>query len=190
MPRLALGIMATSKGLVVGDLKYTNTEGVIVDCNLAVGGDSIPQDVTGIDNIETSAKFVLVVEKDAVFQRLLEEAVLESSLSPLIMITGKGVPDLATRQLVYMLATQLCLPVLILTDCDPYGLDIFLMYKYSSLAMSWAAEPLAVTSSLWLGVLPSDLEPLGIPDASMKPHSKQAYVYILPKNYIFPNKQH
>ena len=36
------------------------------------------------------------------------------------MITGKGVPDLATRQLVRMLHSHASLPVLILTDCDPY----------------------------------------------------------------------
>jgi meiotic recombination protein SPO11 len=73
VPRLLLGVVATSKGLVVGDLRYVNSEDVLVDCSLAVGGDSVPQDVVEMRNIETSAKFVLVVEKDAVFQRLLEE---------------------------------------------------------------------------------------------------------------------
>ena len=48
MMQCYLGVMATSKGLVVGDLKYTNVEGVTVDCNLAVGGDTIPQDVSSI----------------------------------------------------------------------------------------------------------------------------------------------
>ena len=32
VPRLMHGVMVTSKGLVVGDLTYTNTEGVTVDC--------------------------------------------------------------------------------------------------------------------------------------------------------------
>ena len=48
MMQCYLGVMATSKGLVVGDLKYTNVEGVTVDCNLAVGGDTIPQDVSSM----------------------------------------------------------------------------------------------------------------------------------------------
>merc|ERR1712107_731469 len=80
-------------------------------------------------------------------------------------------PDLATRQLVHLLSSQFKLPVLILTDCDPYGLEIFFMYKYGSLAMSWAAEPLAVSSSVWLGLLPSELSVLDIGNSSMKPHS-------------------
>ena len=59
VPRLILGVMATSKGLVVGDLRYTNSEGVVVDCSLAVGGDAIPQDVTSLSDILTSANFIL-----------------------------------------------------------------------------------------------------------------------------------
>ena len=173
VPRLMLGVMATSKGLVVGDLTYTNTEGVTVDCGLAVGGDTIPQDVTSITDIVTEARLVLVVEKDAVFQRLLEEGILTSpAMPPLIMITGKGVPDLATRQLVRLLHLRADLPVLLLTDCDPYGLDIMLMYKFGSLAMTWAAEPLAVPSSVWLGLLPSDLDSLEIPVTSTKVHTE------------------
>ena len=171
VPRLMLGVMATTKGAVVGDLRYTNSEGVVVDCSLAIGGDAIPQDVTSITNIVTSARFILVVEKDAVFQRLLEDGIFSGCLPSLIMVTGKGVPDLATRQLVYLLSSKFLLPVLVLTDCDPYGLEIFLMYKYGSLAMSWAAEPLAVSTSVWLGLLPSELSTLDIGNSSMRPHS-------------------
>ena len=29
---------------------------------------------------------------------------------------------------------------MIMTDCDPYGLDICMMYKYDSLAIAWAVE--------------------------------------------------
>ena len=39
------------------------------------------------------------------------------------------------------------------------------------LAMAWAPERLAVPSSLWLGLLPSDVAKLGIPPESMRPLS-------------------
>ena len=98
--------MATSKGLVVGDLVYTNSEDVVVDCRLAVGGETIPQDVAGITDINTGASYILVVEKDAVFQRLLEEGILfNETLGKIILITGKGMPDIATRQLIHRFAT-------------------------------------------------------------------------------------
>ena len=173
VPRLVLGVVATSKGLVVGDLRYTNSEDVIVDCSLAVGGDSVPQDVMEMKDVVTNAKFILVVEKDAVFQRMMEEGVMGGHLPSFIMITGKGVPDLATRQLVHILSSQLGLPIMIMTDCDPYGLDICMMYKYGSLAMAWAAEHLAVPTSVWLGLLPSDISRLSIMPSSMKLHSAQ-----------------
>ena len=57
----------------------------------------------------------------------------------------------ATRQLVYRLTIQFILPVVILTDCDPYGFEIALTYKFGSLAMAWAPERLAVPSAIWLG---------------------------------------
>ena len=172
VPRSLLGIVATSKGLVVGDLKYINSEGVIVDCSLAAGGDSVPQTVLDLHHIETKAKFILVVEKDAIFQRLLEEGVLQSRLPPLIMITGKGVPDLGTRQLVRTLNIRFSLPTFVLTDYDPYGMDIFLIYKFGSLAMTWSAEPLSTPTSVWIGVNSSDMINLDIPQQSTKQFSK------------------
>ena len=147
-----------------------------MDCNLAVGGDSIPQDVTEITDIHSQAQLVLVVEKDAVFQKLLEEGILTSRQLPsIIMITGKGVPDLSSRQLVYRLSTELQLPVLILTDCDPYGVEIGLIYKYGSLAMTWMPERLAVPCSVWLGLLPSDIAKLEIGETSMNPLSRDDF---------------
>ena len=140
----------------------------MVDCSMAVGGDSIPQDVMEIKKIYTEVQFVHVVEKDTVLQKLLEEGVMTGDLPNFIMITGKGVPDLATRQLVYKLNTDLQLPVFLLTDCDPYGVEIALVYKFGSLAMTWAPERLAVPSSILLGLLPSDIAKIGLPDSSMK----------------------
>ena len=127
-----LGVVATSKGLVVGNLSYLNGEDIWVDCSLTVGGVTIPQDVSDIRDLRTRASFLLVVEKDAVFQRLLEEGVFVAGLPPFIMVTGRGVPDMATRQLVYRLTTEFSLPTFfILTDCDPYGIEIALTIHHS-----------------------------------------------------------
>ena len=126
----------------------------------------IIQDVPDLD-FDVDADFVLVVEKDAVFQRLLEERMFSKRMfSRAVMVTGKGVPDLATRQLVHHLAVVL--PVLILTDCDPYGFEIFLTYKFGSLASSYSQEPLAAPFSWWLGVHPADMQDL---DSSLQDFS-------------------
>ena len=143
---------------------------------------SIIQDVPDLD-WEVDADYVLVVEKDAVFQRLLEERILSKrKFSRVLMVTGKGVPDLATRQLVSYLAIGL--PVLILTDCDPYGLEIFLTYKYGSLASSYCQEPLAAPFSWWLGVHPADLQDLDFPLQDFSDADRKRIIDITEREYI------
>ena len=82
-------------------------------------------------DITSNAKVVIVVEKDATFQRLMQEDFLGFVDFDVLLITGKGVPDLSTRKLLYRLANQdlenalfLCL-----VDGDPYGVAIMLIYK-------------------------------------------------------------
>ena len=43
-----LWVVATSKGLVVGNLSYLNEEDIGVDCSLTVGGVTIPQELSDI----------------------------------------------------------------------------------------------------------------------------------------------
>ena len=45
---------------------------------------------------------------------------------------GKGYPDLCTRGFVNLLWKTLQIPVLMLTDADPHGLHIALVYKFGS----------------------------------------------------------
>ena len=124
-----------------------------------------------------------MVEKDAVFQRLLEEGLLNHpKFSRVVLVTGKGVPDLATRQLVHYLSRGL--PVLILTDCDPYGLEIFLIYKFGSLASSYCMEPLAAPFSEWLGVLPADLQDLHFPLKDFSNADRKRIIDIGRREYI------
>jgi hypothetical protein len=49
-------------------------------------GVLIPQDVHKVVRLESSARFVLLVEKDAAFQKLLDEGILDR-LGPCLLIT-------------------------------------------------------------------------------------------------------
>lgn len=51
----------------------------------------------------------------------------------MVVITGKGFPDFTTRKFVKICAESLSIPVLALTDCDPWGIEIVCVYKYGSL---------------------------------------------------------
>lgn len=168
VPRRSLHVLATSKGLITGDLCYLEEDGTRIDCRSSSAAFPVSSNVGGIKNIVSSAKFLLVVEKDATFQRLLDDN-LCSKLAPCIMITGKGVPDVNSRLMVRKLWDTLHIPIFALVDADPYGIEIMCIYKYGSRAMSFEARSLTVPSVMWLGLLPSDLRRLRVPEDALIP---------------------
>ncbi|NXO05114.1 SPO11 protein, partial [Rhinopomastus cyanomelas] len=172
IPRRSLHILSTSKGSVAGNLSYTEEDGTKVSCTCSGTVLSVPSNVEGIKNLISHAKFILIVEKDATFQRLLDDNFC-NKLSPCIMITGRGVPDLNTRLLVRKLWDAFQIPVFILVDADPHGVEIMCIYKYGSVSMSFEAHLLTVPSIKWLGILPSDLERLNIHKEFLIPFTKQ-----------------
>ncbi|XP_017670672.1 PREDICTED: meiotic recombination protein SPO11 [Lepidothrix coronata] len=172
IPRRSLHILSTTKGFVAGHLSYTEEDGTKVNCTCSATAVSVPSNVQGIKNLISHAKFVLIVEKDATFQRLLDDDFF-NKVSPCIMVTGRGVPDLNTRLLVRKLWDSFQIPVFSLMDADPHGVEIMCVYKYGSVSMSFEAHHLAVPSIKWLGLLPSDLKRLNISKDALIPFTKQ-----------------
>uniref|UniRef100_G1R5X4 DNA topoisomerase (ATP-hydrolyzing) n=1 Tax=Nomascus leucogenys TaxID=61853 RepID=G1R5X4_NOMLE len=170
--RRSLHILSTSKGLIAGNLRYIEEDGTKVNCTCGATAVAVPSNIQGIRNLVTDAKFVLIVEKDATFQRLLDDNFC-NKLSPCIMITGKGVPDLNTRLLVKKLWDTFHVPVFTLVDADPHGIEIMCIYKYGSMSMSFEAHHLTVPAIRWLGLLPSDLKRLNVPKDSLIPLTKR-----------------
>ncbi|XP_075331838.1 meiotic recombination protein SPO11 [Odontesthes bonariensis] len=171
IPRRSLHVLATSKGLISGDLCYLEEDGTRIDCRSSSAAVSVSSNIGGIRNIVSSAKFVMIVEKDATFQRLLDDDFC-TKLSPCIAITGKGVPDVNSRLMVRKLWDTLHIPIFALVDADPHGIEIMCIYKYGSVAMSFEAHSLTVPSVMWLGLLPSDLQRLRVPKESLIPLTK------------------
>ncbi|CAJ1084865.1 meiotic recombination protein SPO11 [Xyrichtys novacula] len=172
VPRRSLHVLATSKGLISGDLCYLEEDGTRVDCRSSSAAVAVSSNISGIRNIMSSAKFVLIVEKDATFQRLLDDDFC-TKLSPCIIITGKGMPDVNSRLMVRKLWDTLHVPVFALVDADPHGMEIMCVYKYGSVAMSFEAHSLTVPSVMWLGLLPSDLQRLRVPEDALIPLTKR-----------------
>ncbi|XP_013866004.1 meiotic recombination protein SPO11 [Austrofundulus limnaeus] len=172
VPRRSLHVLSTSKGLISGDLCYLEEDGTRIDCHSSSAVVPVSSNISGIRNIVSSAKFVMIVEKDATFQRLLDDDFC-TKLSPCILITGKGVPDLNSRLMVRKLWDTLHVPIFALVDADPHGIEIMCIYKYGSVAMSFEAHSLTVPSVMWLGLLPSDLQRLRVPEESLIPLTKR-----------------
>ncbi|XP_068119258.1 meiotic recombination protein SPO11 isoform X3 [Hyperolius riggenbachi] len=132
----------------------------------------IPSNVDGVTNMRTHARFVLIIEKDATFQRLLDDDFC-GKCGPCILVTGKGVPDLNTRLFVRKLWDTFHIPIFTLVDADPHGIEIMCIYKYGSVAMSFEAHNLTVPSIAWLGLLPSDIERLYVSAQALIPLSEE-----------------
>ncbi|KIY50396.1 DNA topoisomerase IV, alpha subunit, partial [Fistulina hepatica ATCC 64428] len=177
LERADLNIRATSKGLICGSsliihlrsgeiLKCPNSDGTLIPVGEDIAFFSQQGEVT----------WVLIVEKDAVFQTLCRLGLVThpSLAGPGILITGKGYPDIATRHLVRTLADCLSpdVPILALVDGDAYGLDILSVYKYGSHGLRHENDKLAAHRVKWLGIWPSELSSYNIDRDALLPITK------------------
>jgi len=119
-------------------MSITLADNQVVNC-MVPGGAQIPHINSNVTSIRVKANFVLVIEKDAAFQKLLEENCPRALNC--ILVTGKGYPDVATRMLVKMLSERMDLPVYVIVDADPFGVDIMLIYRYFQTGLSSSTRP-------------------------------------------------
>lgn len=71
--RTSLNVVASEKGVVVGRLTFRE-DGDLIDCTkMGVGGKAIPPNIDKVSHLDSDAKFILLVEKDAAFMRLAED---------------------------------------------------------------------------------------------------------------------
>ncbi|PWI48332.1 hypothetical protein CEE45_06980 [Candidatus Heimdallarchaeota archaeon B3_Heim] len=158
--RNSLNVIATAKGKVIGRLSFTEG-GDHIDCTKGLGGHAITPMLDQVENFDSDAEFMLIIEKDAVFQDLAEDKFF--NYLPCILITASGQPDMATRLFIKKAYQELKIPILGFLDADPYGLDILRVYSIGSKALSFESVELAVPDIRWLGLLPSDIEEYQIP---------------------------
>ncbi|KNA14491.1 hypothetical protein SOVF_107100 [Spinacia oleracea] len=188
--RYSLGIMASTRGLIAGRLLLQEPNREVVDCSVCgSSGHPISGDLSMLESLsmKTDARYIIVIEKHAIFQRLVEDCFFNQV--PSILITAKGCPDLATRFLLHKITKAFPnLPILALVDWNPAGLSILCTFKYGSIGMGLEAYKYACNVR-WLGVRGDDLQL--IPEESMaplKPKDKQiakslTSMEILPDDY-------
>ncbi|AWR95033.1 DNA topoisomerase IV subunit A [Acidianus brierleyi] len=148
-------ILSKEKGKVVGDMRLRSGNDVIDLSKMGHGAYSIEPTPDLIDFVEVNAEFVLVVEKDAVFQQLHRAGFWKKYKC--ILITSAGQPDRATRRFLRRLRDELKLPVYILTDADPYGWYIYSVFRIGSISLSYESERLATPDAKFLGVSMGDI---------------------------------
>ncbi|KAL9682925.1 hypothetical protein QQ045_014737 [Rhodiola kirilowii] len=91
-----LNVVAVGKGLVMGWLRFSES-GRKFDCiNNVNTAHPVPVRVEEVKEIVAVALYILVVEKESVFQRLANDKFC--SKNRCIIITGRGYPDVNTRR--------------------------------------------------------------------------------------------
>ncbi|KZT19910.1 DNA topoisomerase IV, alpha subunit [Neolentinus lepideus HHB14362 ss-1] len=187
---------ATSKGLFAGEdlIIHLKDGGEIRGHNSEVLMK--PSSTIARFEVKGHIAWVLVVEKEAVFQTLCRYKFASHASLPGrgIIITGKGYPDVATRQLVKTLSDNLStsVPLLVLVDGDAYGIDILSVYKFGSASMRHESERMAAKRVRWLGIKSSELLEFGIDRDAMIPitgHDEKKALSLLqrPEN-VMPKK--
>ncbi|KAI9230716.1 MAG: Spo11/DNA topoisomerase VI subunit A [Piptocephalis tieghemiana] len=125
--RWKLHVVASPKGLIVGDMVLTLKSGQVLFMNQSMNQPHPIPEMESIATIKTDVPLVLVVENEATFSCLLNIS-LESYIGPHIMLT-----DIASRR--FLRALSRCLSakgarMVILTDADSYGLEIHQAYLH------------------------------------------------------------
>ncbi|KAK0498241.1 DNA topoisomerase IV alpha subunit [Armillaria luteobubalina] len=177
LERSQLNVRATSKGLICGSSLMFHLNSGTTLCPNDTDGSLIPvgEDIRTFSLTE-EISWVLIVEKDAIFQHLCRFQLTKHPSLPGrgLLITGKGYPDMATRHLVKTLSDNLptSIPIMALVDGDAFGIDILSVYKYGSRALQHENHKLAAGRVKWLGLWSSELATLGIDRDALIPISK------------------
>ncbi|CAN6309315.1 unnamed protein product [Urochloa humidicola] len=180
-----LNVVPVVKGLVMGWIRFVEGEKKVHCIKNVNAAFSIPVSIEAIKDVVTVAHYILVVEKETVFQRLANDKFCERNRC--IVITGRGYPDIPTRRFLRYLVEQLHLPAYCLVDSDPYGFDILATYKFGSLQLAYDANLLRVPDIRWLGVFTSDFEDFCLPDCCLlhlSPEDRRKAESILARCYL------
>ena len=154
--REELHLFANRKGSVVGRLVIDDSGDRIDLSRMGRGGWSVPsiveQDV--LKFVECKADFILFVEKDAVFSRLVEDGFWKKHNC--ILMTSLGQATRGARRLLQRMSDELKLPIYVLVDNDPWGLYIYSVLKQGSIKLAYESMRMAVPNVRFLGMSSTD----------------------------------
>lgn len=154
--REELHLFASSKGAIVGDITIVDG-GDDIDCRKqGSGGHAIPSicEPDVIQFKECDAKFILFIEKDAVWRRFNEDKFWKKHKC--ILIHGQGVPPRGVRRLMRRMVDELKLPLYVLVDADPWGLYIYSVIKQGSINLAYESVRMAVPTARFIGLSAMD----------------------------------
>lgn len=79
-------------------------DGTSIDCSQSGNQGILIPHMEDVESVVTTASHVLIVEKESSFSELLSNDIIDASQEDLILVTGKGYPDISSRLLVKLLS--------------------------------------------------------------------------------------
>ncbi|MBN8604494.1 MAG: DNA topoisomerase IV subunit A [Planctomycetes bacterium] len=156
--REELHLYADKKGEMVGPLTLIDN-GDEIDCSrMGSGGYGIPS-IVEPDRVQfkkCTAKFILHVEKNTVWQRFNEDKFWKKQNC--ILTHGGGQPPRGVRRMLHRLHNELELPVYCLLDNDPWGYYIYSVIKQGSINLAFESARMAIPEARYLGIRSIDFE--------------------------------
>jgi len=161
--REELHLFASRKGTMVGPITIRDSGDTIDLRRMGSGGWGVPSIVEGnvIEFVKHEAKYVLLVEKDAVWSRFNEDKYWKRENA--IIVHGGGQPPRCVRRLVQRLHQELKLPVYVLVDNDPWGFYIYSVMKQGSINLAYESMRMAVPDARFVGLSSFDKDKYKLP---------------------------
>jgi DNA topoisomerase VI subunit A len=162
--REELHLFASRTGTMVGPITIVDAGDTIDLRRMGSGGWGVPSIVEA--NVITfrkhEAKYVLLVEKDAIWTRFNEDKFWKKNNC--IIVQGKGQPPRGVRRLIQRLHRELKLPVYVLVDNDPWGFYIYSVMKQGSINLAYESMRMAVPDARFIGLSSFDKEKFQLPN--------------------------
>jgi DNA topoisomerase-6 subunit A len=154
--REEMHLNADVRGRVVGDVTIIDRGDEVDWSRLGSGGWAIPSNVEDIEFKEVNADYILVVEKNAAFERMHEDKYWKKE--NLILVTTQGQAARGVRRLINRLAFEHNLPVIVFTDADAYGWYIYSVIKWGSMNLAHVTDKLGTPQAKFVGLTISDID--------------------------------
>lgn len=155
LPREQLHINANKNGSVSGHVTIEDKGDTIDWSKLGSGGWSVPSNVENISFKKVNAKYVLYMEKAAVWERLHEDKFWDKQNC--IIMCSQGQTTRGVRRLLQRLSNEHDLPIYILTDFDPWGFYIYSVLKFGSINLAHMSEEMTLKHARFLGITADDI---------------------------------
>ncbi len=161
-------VFPEERSQIFGDLTIEYTvpgyQGKRINLTMHPDGVAIGPALTTAELVKTNATKVIVIEKGAMFTRLIEEQAYRKFKA--ILIHTAGQPPRATRRLVKRLNTELRLPIYVFCDGDPWGMAIAITIVCGS-ANAAHLKDLTTPEAQWMGLYSSDIPKYKLPSNAL-----------------------